>query len=127
MCRYVSLTPTWLYYFTELPTSLDPMHGNTKTAKGGLKTRAMPDIVSEISSSILIHASLGSTLGGIHLELTGDLTADGSSVTECIGGAPATIVEAMRVVLADIECFSDRFYGTGRRRPGTSLRVLLRS
>ncbi|KAK4705723.1 3-deoxy-7-phosphoheptulonate synthase, partial [Phenoliferia sp. Uapishka_3] len=64
----------------------DPCHGNTKSAPGGIKTRAMHDIVSEISSSIKIHAAQGSRLGGIHLELTGDIT-DGVSVTECTGGS----------------------------------------
>lgn len=46
----------------------------------------MHDIVSEISSSIKVHAAQGSRLGGIHLELTGDVT-DGVSVTECTGGS----------------------------------------
>ncbi|KAI5479640.1 3-deoxy-9-phosphoheptulonate synthase [Pseudohyphozyma bogoriensis] len=64
----------------------DPMHGNTKSAPGGIKTRHMHNIVSEISASIKIHASLGSRLGGVHLELTGDVK-DGQSVTECIGGS----------------------------------------
>lgn len=63
------------------------MHGNTKSAVGGVKTRAMHDIVSEIAASLRIHAALGSRLGGIHLELTGDITADGHSVTECTGGS----------------------------------------
>ncbi|KAM0792529.1 hypothetical protein ACM66B_005198 [Microbotryomycetes sp. NB124-2] len=65
----------------------DPMHGNTKNASGGVKTRAMHDIVSEIAASLRIHASMGSRLGGIHLELTGDITKDGHSVTECTGGS----------------------------------------
>lgn len=49
------------------------MHGNTKSV-GAIKTRAMHDIVTEISESIKIHASMGSKLGGVHLELTGDIT-----------------------------------------------------
>lgn len=61
------------------------MHGNTKSV-GAIKTRAMHDIVTEVSESIKIHASLGSRLGGVHLELTGDVT-DGFSVTECTGGS----------------------------------------
>ncbi|ORY55323.1 DAHP synthetase [Leucosporidium creatinivorum] len=65
----------------------DPMHGNTRSAAGGVKTRAMHDIVSEISASLRIHASLGSKLNGIHLELTGDITPEGHSVTECTGGS----------------------------------------
>lgn len=63
----------------------DPMHGNTKNA-GTIKTRAMADIVTEISASIKIHASMGSKLGGVHLELTADIT-EGFSVTECTGGS----------------------------------------
>lgn len=63
------------------------MHGNTRSAQGGIKTRHIVDIVSEISSSLRIHSSLSSNLGGIHLELTGDITPDGFSVTECIGGS----------------------------------------
>lgn len=65
----------------------DPMHGNTRSAAGGVKTRAMHDIVSEISASLRIHASMGSKLNGIHLELTGDITPEGESVTECTGGS----------------------------------------
>ncbi|GAA5929471.1 hypothetical protein JCM3775_002349 [Rhodotorula graminis] len=67
----------------------DPMHGNTRTSSAfpGVKTRHMHDIVSEISASLRIHASMGSRLGGVHLELTGDITEDGLSVTECLGGS----------------------------------------
>jgi 3-deoxy-7-phosphoheptulonate synthase len=61
------------------------MHGNTKSA-GSIKTRAMHDIVTEISSSIKIHTSMGSRLGGVHLELTADMS-NGESVTECTGGS----------------------------------------
>ncbi|BGP22964.1 hypothetical protein JCM10295v2_001855 [Rhodotorula toruloides] len=67
----------------------DPMHGNTKTSSAypGVKTRHMHDIVYEISASLRIHSELGSRLGGVHLELTGDITEDGLSVTECLGGS----------------------------------------
>ena len=65
------------------------MHGNTKTsaAHAGVKTRHMHDIVYEISANMRIHAQMGSRLGGVHLELTGDMTKDGQSVTECLGGS----------------------------------------
>lgn len=65
------------------------MHGNTKTsaAHAGVKTRHMHDIVYEISANMRIHAQMGSRLGGVHLELTGDITKDGQSVTECLGGS----------------------------------------
>lgn len=59
----------------------DPMHGNTRKVEGGLKTRRFDDIVSELEQAIDIHESLGSHLGGVHFELTGE------NVTECVGGA----------------------------------------
>lgn len=59
----------------------DPMHGNTETASSGLKTRRFDNIVAEVEASFRIHRELGSWLGGVHFELTGD------DVTECTGGA----------------------------------------
>ncbi|OUU80829.1 MAG: 3-deoxy-7-phosphoheptulonate synthase class II [Gammaproteobacteria bacterium TMED78] len=59
----------------------DPMHGNTESTKEGYKTRRFDNVVSEIKSAFSIHKKLGSYLGGVHLELTGE------NVTECIGGA----------------------------------------
>ncbi|HEY2683182.1 MAG TPA: 3-deoxy-7-phosphoheptulonate synthase class II [Steroidobacteraceae bacterium] len=59
----------------------DPMHGNTETTAGGLKTRRFDNILSEVESAFRIHEEEGSMLGGIHIELTGE------DVTECIGGA----------------------------------------
>jgi 3-deoxy-7-phosphoheptulonate synthase len=59
----------------------DPMHGNTETAQGGLKTRRFENIVSELESAFRIHREQGTLLGGVHFELTGD------DVTECTGGA----------------------------------------
>ncbi|MFP8487577.1 class II 3-deoxy-7-phosphoheptulonate synthase [Gracilimonas sp. Q87] len=61
--------------------SSDPMHGNTFSTDGGIKTRNFDDIISELRSAFAIHRSEGSYLGGVHLELTGD------NVTECVGGA----------------------------------------
>lgn len=61
--------------------SSDPMHGNTFSTDGGIKTRNFDDIISELRSAFEIHRSEGSYLGGVHLELTGD------NVTECVGGA----------------------------------------
>lgn len=60
--------------------SCDPMHGNTQTVRG-FKTRAMADIVGELSSAFAIHRAEGGQLGGVHFELTAD------DVTECLGGA----------------------------------------
>jgi 3-deoxy-7-phosphoheptulonate synthase len=59
----------------------DPMHGNTETSTGGLKTRRFENILKELDLSFRIHAELGSYLGGAHIELTGE------DVTECTGGA----------------------------------------
>ena len=59
----------------------DPMHGNTKSTPSGVKTRQFSSILSEVSSALRIHNELGSFLGGVHLELTGE------AVTECVGGS----------------------------------------
>ncbi len=58
----------------------DPMHGNTVTLADGKKTRMFEAIVSEIDETFEAHAACGTTLGGVHLELSGD------DVTECVGG-----------------------------------------
>jgi 3-deoxy-7-phosphoheptulonate synthase len=67
--------------------SCDPMHGNTQTARNGIKTRSFDDIMSEIFTAFRIHSELSSRLSGIHLELTGE------DVTECTGG-PGNLTEA---------------------------------
>jgi 3-deoxy-7-phosphoheptulonate synthase len=59
----------------------DPMHGNTESVSSGLKTRRFENIVSEVESAFRIHREMGSWLGGVHFELTGE------NVTECTGGA----------------------------------------
>ncbi|KAI8069485.1 DAHP synthetase [Gongronella butleri] len=59
----------------------DPMHGNTKTAVGGIKTRHFVDIIQELSEAFRVHKDNDSKLNGVHFELTGD------SVTECVGGS----------------------------------------
>jgi len=68
---------------TKVPVtwSCDPMHGNTETTVDGTKTRHFDNILSELQQALEIHRSMGSYLGGVHFELTGD------NVTECIGGA----------------------------------------
>lgn len=58
----------------------DPMHGNTQTTASGIKTRNFDDILHEVERSFDVHESLGSRLGGVHFELTGE------DVTECTGG-----------------------------------------
>jgi 3-deoxy-7-phosphoheptulonate synthase len=59
----------------------DPMHGNTESSSSGLKTRRFENIVAEVEAAFRIHRELGSWLGGVHFELTGE------DVTECTGGA----------------------------------------
>ncbi len=59
----------------------DPMHGNTEITRSGHKTRNFDAVLSELSSAIEIHHSMGGHLGGVHFELTGE------NVSECTGGA----------------------------------------
>jgi 3-deoxy-7-phosphoheptulonate synthase len=59
----------------------DPMHGNTETARNGIKTRRFDNILKELEKSYSLLKECGAHLGGVHFELTGD------NVTECIGGA----------------------------------------
>jgi 3-deoxy-7-phosphoheptulonate synthase len=59
----------------------DPMHGNTESTPDGTKTRRFDKVVAELESAFRVHESMGSYLGGVHLELTGE------NVTECTGGA----------------------------------------
>ena len=58
----------------------DPMHGNTKEAASGHKTRLFDDVIDEVKGFFEVHAAKGTHPGGIHIELTGD------DVTECLGG-----------------------------------------
>ena len=61
--------------------SCDPMHGNTYSAPGGIKTRSIKHIMEELKSFFMIHKAEGTIPGGMHFELTGD------NVTECVGGS----------------------------------------
>lgn len=58
----------------------DPMHGNTKEAASGHKTRLLDDVIDEVRGFFEVHKAAGTHPGGIHIELTGD------DVTECLGG-----------------------------------------
>ena len=58
----------------------DPMHGNTREAASGHKTRLFDDVISEVEGFFAVHRDLGTVPGGLHIELTGD------DVTECVGG-----------------------------------------
>ncbi len=70
--------------------SVDPMHGNGSKTADGTKTRNFDDILSEVKETLAVHKRLGSNLGGIHFELTGD------DVTECIGGSAGITEEQLR-------------------------------
>ncbi|MCP1726808.1 3-deoxy-7-phosphoheptulonate synthase [Natronospira proteinivora] len=61
--------------------SCDPMHGNTEKTQSGIKTRRVENVFSELEQAFDIHQKMGSHLGGVHIELTGE------NVTECMGGA----------------------------------------
>jgi 3-deoxy-7-phosphoheptulonate synthase len=60
--------------------SCDPMHGNTKLTKDGIKTRNFDVILKELTVTFEVHSECNSRLGGVHFELTGEY------VTECTGG-----------------------------------------
>ena len=59
----------------------DPMHGNTESTSDGVKTRRFDNFITELESAFRVHKAMGTYLGGVHLELTGE------NVTECTGGA----------------------------------------
>lgn len=59
----------------------DPMHGNTRLAASGHKTRHFDAVLAEIRGFFAVHADLGTHPAGLHLEFTGD------DVTECLGGS----------------------------------------
>ena len=70
--------------------SCDPMHGNTETTPDGLKTRHFDTILAEIKRTVTLHREMGSHLGGVHFELTGE------NVTECTGGARGLIAADLK-------------------------------
>ncbi len=67
--------------------SCDPMHGNGTKTPSGIKTRELAKIHAELGQTFEVHERLGTILGGVHFELTGE------DVTECVGG-PQELVEA---------------------------------
>mgnify|MGYP002133281259 CR=1 FL=1 len=56
---------------------------------GGIKTRRFDNIVDELEQSFTLHTELGSRLGGVHIELTGD------DVTECVGGQSGVLEDGL--------------------------------
>lgn len=71
----------------EVVWSCDPMHGNTTMTASGRKTRNVNAIMDELAGAFDAHEAAGSTLAGVHFELTGE------DVTECTGG-PQELAEA---------------------------------
>ena len=69
----------------------DPMHGNTRTAASGHKTRSFTDVVDEVAGFFEVHRALGTHPGGLHVELTGD------DVTECVGGTEGVPEDGLHV------------------------------
>jgi len=69
----------------------DPMHGNTRTAASGHKTRSFSDVAAEVAGFFDVHRALGTHPGGLHVELTGD------DVTECVGGTEGVAEDGLHV------------------------------
>ena len=69
----------------------DPMHGNTETTDDGIKTRNFDKILTELKESFQVHEDMGSRLGGVHFEMTGE------DVTECIGGTRGVAPEDLKL------------------------------
>jgi 3-deoxy-7-phosphoheptulonate synthase len=67
----------------------DPMHGNTFTTSGGVKTRRFDTVIDEVRGFFEVLRDEGAVPGGIHVELTGD------DVTEVMGGAEPIDAEAL--------------------------------
>jgi 3-deoxy-7-phosphoheptulonate synthase len=62
---------------------VDPMHGNTTTTPGGLKTRLLSDMLAEVQAFPEAVRAAGGVPCGLHLETTPD------DVTECAADAHA--------------------------------------
>jgi len=67
-----SFFPVWM---------CDPCHGNT-FSHHGVKTRCTATMLREVEQTIVILAAQGVTLGGLHLEQTGE------NVVECVDSVP---------------------------------------
>ena len=107
-------------------TSTDIPHYSTKSSETdpSLKTRHFVDIIQEISTSMRIHKEQGTILGGVHLELTGEVNDDGFSVVSCYRlGA----VLPMLTFHVAVDRMHRRFDGAGRQGSVLQLQVALRS
>jgi 3-deoxy-7-phosphoheptulonate synthase len=54
-----------------------------------MKTRDFTHIVRELEATFGVHDAMGSRLGGVHFEMTGE------DVTECVGGAAGITEEGL--------------------------------
>ena len=68
----------------------DPVHGNTRVADGGYKTRDFDKIRAELRAFFDVHDEMGSHPGGVHVEMTGE------DVTECTGGESGVSDETLK-------------------------------
>lgn len=68
----------------------DPVHGNTRKAENGFKTRDFDNIRAELRAFFDVHDEMGSHPGGVHLEMTGE------DVTECVGGLSDVTEESLK-------------------------------
>lgn len=66
------------------------MHGNTFSTEDGIKTRDFKDILLDIKKTFAVHRQVGTHLGGVHLEMTGE------DVTECVGGANGIKAQSLK-------------------------------
>ena len=57
---------------------IDPMHGNTVNTPGGLKTRLIQHVISEVWEATEAIRGAGGVVGGLHLETTPE------QITECV-------------------------------------------
>jgi 3-deoxy-7-phosphoheptulonate synthase len=73
----------------------DPMHGNTVTGPDGIKTRRLPDIMTEIDRFIAVVSAHGGVCGGLHLEATPDdvVECDGAGATARRGAGYTTLCD----------------------------------
>lgn len=74
----------------------DPMHGNTTSTPSGLKTRSFDAIRAELETCYDTLHAMGTHLGGIHVELTGE------DVTECVGGSTDITEETLHTNYASL-------------------------
>jgi 3-deoxy-7-phosphoheptulonate synthase len=71
----------------------DPMHGNTLRGGDGAKVRRFTDIKSELEQAFEIHQRVGTHLGGVHVELTGDNVVEcaNDDAPSAVNSAPPTV------------------------------------